>query len=234
MRRNLLVVAAALTFGGAGLLAQENAVEMALDYSRSLKQNRVLMKEYSWKSRVEIEIEGEKKAAQIAHIRFNTDGELERTVVASESDVKKKRGIRGRIQRKKQQETRELVQTVAKLLMRYELPSTGTMVDFFERSGIDRAAAEGGPIRISGEKMIKSGDEVTIWIDAETQRPTELVVHTWVPKEEDSEDRVRVDSKTEYGTLGNGAAYPKKTTVKIPALEMHLEIEQFDHIKQGG
>jgi len=227
------VVATALVFGGAGLLAQEDPAKMAVDYSHSLKQNMGLMKQYSWKSRVEIEIEGEQKATQIAHIRFNADGELERTLISSDSDVKKKRGIRGRVQKSKQEDTKNLVQDVAKLLMHYELPSTGAMVDFFERAGVDPAAAEGGPIRVSGKKMLKPGDEVTMWIDAETQRPTKLVVHTWVPKEKDSEDHIRVDSTTEYGTLGNGATYPKKTAVEIPLLEMRLEIEQFDHIKQG-
>jgi hypothetical protein len=219
----------------AGLcMAQGDPAQLALEHSKSLKQNMGLLKQYSWKSRVEVEVKGEKKGTQLAQVRFNSEGEYERTTMGGESDVKKKRGIRGRIQKSKQKEAKEFTQDVVRLLVKYAMPSTGKMVDFFEKVTFTQSTAEGGSVQIQGKGMQKKGDTVTMWVDPESQLPKKLKVRTWVPKDEDDDERIWVDATTTYKILGNGASYPARTVVNVSAKETRLVMEQFDHIKQGG
>jgi len=235
MNRRTLATAFAAALACAGVaLAQSDAAKLALEYSNALKKNMELLREYSWKSRVEAQLAEGKTAAQIAQVRFDSKGEYERTVLGVESDMEKKRGIRGKIQKNRQEDARDLIQEIAKLLAGYSLPSTGKTVDFFEKATFGKSMVEGETIQIQGKNMYKNDDTVTLWIDPTTQLPKKLKVRTWVPKDEDDSERIWVDSVTIYDTLANGASYPKKSEVSILAKEMRLVIEEFDHIKQGG
>jgi hypothetical protein len=233
LRLTLPFLVAAMASTGA-LLAQDDPAQQALKCSGAQKTNLALLKEYSWKSRVEVQAEGEKQAVILNQVRFNTKGEIERTPIGGESEVKKKHGIRGKIQKSKQEEAKEFTEGVVKLLFKYVLPSAGDLVDFFQKASFARTTAEGGSVEIQGKGMHLKDDTVTMWVDPATNLPKRLKVRTWVPKEEGEDDRIWVEAVLDYATLANGANYAERTTVNIAAKEMRLILEQFDHIKQGG
>ncbi len=233
LSRVLSFLAVTITSVG-GLLAQGDPAQQALKYSGAMKNNMALLKEYSWKSRVEVQSGGESKGTSLSQVRFNSKGEYERTPMGGESEVKKKHGIRGMVQKNKMEDTQEFTEDVVTLLFKYVMPSTGDLVDFFQKATFTQTAAEGGSVEIQGKGMHRKDDTVSIWVDPATDLPKRLKVRTWVPKEEGSEDRIWVEGTLDYATLTNGANYAERAVVSISAKEMRLILEQFDHIKQGG
>ncbi len=229
----LLFLAVTITSAGA-VLAQGDPAQQALKYSGALKNNMALLKEYSWKSRVEVQAGGETKGTRLSQVRFNSKGEYERTPVGGETDIKKKHGIRGMVQKNKIEDTQEFTEGVVKLLFGYVMPTTGEIVDFFQKATFTQSTAEGGSVEIQGKGMHRPDDTVTMWVDPATSLPKMLKVRTWVPKEEGSDDRIWVEGTLDYATLGNGARYAERTVINIAAKDMRLILEQFDHIKQGG
>lgn len=235
MKLRFAVAALVAALAAPGLTsAPADPAELALEHSKALKQNSGLLREYSWKSRTEVRIKGEDKGTRLAQVRFDAKGKCERTPIGGETNIKKKRGLRGKVQSKKLGETKELTQGVATLVARYAMPSSGELVDFFEKATFSQSPAEGGSVQILGKGMHKEGDTVTMWVDPQTKLLKKLNVRTWIPKEEKDDERIWIEATMDYDTLGNGASYPRRSVVKIMAMEMRLVMEQFDHIKQGG
>ncbi len=92
-----VVLAASVLFGQQP--AEFNPAEIAMAVSEARAQNRELMRDYTWTSRTEVKRKGETLTVKLETVRFTLEGGLQRTVV-SEQAPKKKRGVRGKVQKK--------------------------------------------------------------------------------------------------------------------------------------
>ena len=82
----------------ASLIAQIDAEQLALDVSKAEDANTEKLKPFIWKRYSAATVDGEEKATLITEFKFDENGELSATQVGGESNVRKKPGIRGRIQ----------------------------------------------------------------------------------------------------------------------------------------
>ena len=69
---SLSFLAAAATV--AALAQQPDAAQMAMQYGESSKQNAMALRQYSWKMRIAVTVEGEPKSTQLFQMRFDLDG----------------------------------------------------------------------------------------------------------------------------------------------------------------
>lgn len=80
------------------LFAQIDKEQLALDVSNEEAANQEKLKAFIWKRHSTATVDGEMKVTVITEFKFDEKGELQADQVGGESNVKQKRGIRGRIQ----------------------------------------------------------------------------------------------------------------------------------------
>jgi len=226
--RNLMRVAmTALCLGalaGGSMRAQaQDPAAMAKQYAESAKLNAEMMTQYSWKMRVELTLDKETKPAQIYQLRYDADGKLQKTQVTATEEVKKKRGIRGKIQKGKIEDFKEWTEQVVELLKDYMAPSPGTMMDFYSKAAM--SSAEGGTVQMSATGFLTKEDKATFWIDKETGTPVRYQFVTTL-------DGDSIEGNVEFQRVTDGPQYPARVTVSVPAREVTAKIEQFDFVKQ--
>ena len=227
----VIVTTAVLTGAMAisGLLAQaaSQSAEMALQISAAQKTNAAAMRQYSWKRRVEIQKEGETRKVILKLVRFDMDGKLEATTIGGTEPAKKKRGIRGKVQKKKQAGAKDMAEEVVKITQSYTAASPGTLVDFFHKASFDYGKGKmSDTIKIKGRDFVREGDSVIMWVDATTHHIRKLEFRTVL--EED-----RLDGIVDYKTLEEGLNYAARIVIKIPSRELRTVLEHFDYERQG-
>jgi hypothetical protein len=184
------------------------------------------IRNYIWTQRTEIVVDEEAKPAQLHLIRFDAEGELQRTPLSAPPEEKKKRGVRGRIQKKKEKKAKEAAQAVSELVKKYTFPSAGTLVDFFQRATFAPGTeAMKGTVQVLGSGFLMPGDSVSFWIDPDTGEARRFTFHTRL-------NGNSVDGTVNYRTVPDGPAYPARTVVNISEEEVRATIENFDFREQ--
>jgi hypothetical protein len=197
--------------------------KMAVQISENREENSKNLREYSWKTRTEVTIKGETKLLKVQLVRFDVDGQMQKTTI-SEEKPKQKRGVRGRIQKKKGKEKQEWFGELHHLLEQYSLPSTGKILDFLDKASFGPGDRP-GTIRIHGTSVVKDGDELTMYIDAETKEAKLTKVRTRL-------DGDTVLLETNHDRLDSGLSYSARSIITVPAEEVRMTVENFDYDKQ--
>jgi hypothetical protein len=196
---------------------------LAVKISEKRAENSKHLREYSWKTRTEIAIKGETKMLKVELVRFDIDGQMQKTTL-SEETPKQKRGVRGRIQKKKGKEKQEWFAELHGLLAQYSLPTTGKVLDFLDKATFGPGDRP-GTIRIHGTSVVQPGDELTIWIDSETKETRLTKVRTRL-------DGDTVLLETNHDRLDSGLSYSARSVITVPAEEVRMTVETFDYDKQ--
>jgi hypothetical protein len=186
------------------------------DFSKRFGQNQKELRAYRWKSRVEMVLNGRSESVRVFDVRRGSDGSLAKTPLPGAKGAKKPS--------KKQRRLEALGTDLQALIDSYLEPDERTADRYF-----DQAAVWQGPGRIEGETRLKArnvrrqGDEVSLWLDAETGVPHDLLIVTSAEGEP-----VRV--MTEFVSLEDGPFYPASVVVETEIKEKKLVVktENFD------
>jgi hypothetical protein len=195
---------------------------MAKRYSESAQKNAALLRQYSWKMRTEVTIKGDTKPAQIYQMRYDLDGKLQKTQLTAPQEVKKKRGIRGAIQKGRIEDFQEWVAELTDLVKGYMAPSPGTMLDFYARATM--SPATDSTAQVSAPAFLQKGDRATFWVDRETGAPVRFRFDTTL-------DGDPVEGNVDFGRIPGGPPYAARVKVSVPARNVSAKIENFDFQK---
>lgn len=143
--------------GLAGAQEQDPALQ-ALSFSDAAQQNARALMQYTWKMSVQVKVDGTAKPGRLYHMRYDSQGTLHKTPLSEPQDPKKP-GVRGRVQKKKQEAAKEYATSIAELVRNYSSPSTGTLVDFFKKATV--IPRPDGTIEINGGGFLAQGDTVS-------------------------------------------------------------------------
>lgn len=201
--------------------------QMAVDFSKAQTKNLGSLKKYSWKNRMEMREQGGPATVDLNLIRFDSDGKVQKTRIGGTPPPAPKPGLRGRSQRRKIEQRKQMAEKIANLVRSYALPATtGTLVDFFEKAVILQGTGEmKGNFNLQGGKYLKPGDKVTLWLDSLTNMPEKMRFQTNL-------DNTSVEGEITYSLLKDGTYYPQKTVVKIPDKKLQAVIENFNFTKR--
>src|SRR5688572_19901104 len=78
--------------------AQIDKDKLALDISKADDANTEKLKEFIWKRKSDVSVDGQLKATVITEFSFDAQGKLQTKVIDAETTVKKKPGLRGKAQ----------------------------------------------------------------------------------------------------------------------------------------
>lgn len=215
----LIIIISALV-----LIAQErDPAKMATQYLESAKQNAMLLRQYSWKMRIEVIQQGETKSTTVYQMRFDLDGNLQQTAITEPTQQKKKRGIRGKMAAKKAAEMQEWSGKVTELAKKYMAPSPGTMMDFFLKASF--TTEKDGSVKISGKGFLQPDDQATFWGDSNLKNMSRFQFTTNMEGDE-------ISGKVDYKQVQGGPQYAARTVIEVPTKDFSIKIENYDYIKQ--
>ena len=217
---------ACMALATAGVMAQApDPAKVAVQVSENRTENGKKMREYSWNTRTEITAKGETQLIKVELVRYDVDGRQQKTTISEESPKKrKKRGIRGAVQKKKGQKKQEWFGDLHGLLAQYSLPTKGKVLDYLDQATFG-PGDESGTIRIRGTGVVQPGDELTMIVDAETKELKLTKVRTKL-------DGETVHMTTNHDRLDSGLNYQARTIITVPAKDVRMTVENFDYRKQ--
>lgn len=206
------------------------AVSMPAQTNEKMAQaaaNAAALRQYQWKSRTEIQKDGETKNVQVALMRYDSNGELQKTPVSGtpEPDLPKF-GLRKMIAQKKLKEFRERVQELAALAKSYsELPPEQMKRFMATASMTAEREQQQKLIRIEGQNVLQPGDSMTMWIDPVSRKQRRVEIQTVL-------DGKPVRIVSEFQDIPNGGpTYMALSRVNYNSGNVVIITENFDYAR---
>lgn len=199
--------------------AQINKEKLALDVSKADAMNTEKLKSYIWKRYSSAKVNGEEKVAVVTEFSFNEKGDLEAKAIDAKSNVKKKPGIRGKIQESKMEESADYVQKALELSLAYTFMSKGELIDFMDRAVVTE---KDGIIEAVAQDVKVKGDLLTIQIDSNTNLFISKKFTTFLGTDP-------MSGEVKYAKFNSGVVYGSETVLNLPAKQAVINAVNKDY-----
>jgi hypothetical protein len=198
--------------------------QMDHKFAEAQQQNAQALKRYSWKCRTEIHKGGETKAVQLALLRYDIYGSLQKTPISSTPQQQlPTRGLRGLIAQKKKESFTDTLERLSSIARAYAELSPDSMQRFVASATVmPEMNQQQKMFRISGGNILQAGDSMTLWVDAMTKVQRHIEIRT-------SLDRKPVRIISDFQSLPAGPNYVARSVVDYPSEEIRLITENFDY-----
>ena len=190
-----------------------------------MKSNQEALRDYAWQSRVSVEVDGEEKKADLYQVRYNMDGELEKTRMGGEAEEKKVRGpMRKHKVKKAKKNANEFAGELGDQIEAYLQPDSVA-----KALSTAFARVDGGILLLHSQDIVQDGDSVDFGLVETTKQPMTLTVET-------TADGSPVEVEVTFQRLDDGPNYAAQTVVNTTFEGKKLKIvtENFSYAKQGG
>ncbi len=211
MKTRLLILI--LVMVAMGSHAQINKEELSLKISKADEANTKGLKDYVWKRKSDVSLGGVKKLTTITEFSFDADGKLQAKLVDAESDVEKKRGLRGRAQASAAEDKMSYVEKALGLALKYSFMSKGELLDFFSKATV---TDKGATLEASADNVYVQGDKLTIVIDSKTYLFTFKKFSSLLGKD-------ALDGELNYGLFSSGISHGTTTILNLRAQKMRID-----------
>ena len=192
-------------------------------FAQAQQENAKRLRQYSWKSRVEVRKGGETKSTQLYLVRHDVDGNVQQTLVSSTSQKLPTRGLRGFIAKKKKEDFVELLDGLKAVAKSYGALPPEKMQRFMAGATVTpEKQGRWSLVRLQGRDVLQPGDSMTVWLDAATRRQRRVEVQATFKGKP-----VRIAS--EFKDLEEGPTYLARSAVDYPSGELSVINENFDH-----
>src|SRR5690349_1072189 len=159
-----------------GLMAATIAAQTNQKFAQAQKENARALMLYEWKSRTEIQKDGETKKDQLTLMRYDSNGELQQAVIASSPEPNlPTKGLRGLIAKNKKNDFMKKIEDLRHLVKSYSELTTDNMQRFMATA---KVAPDQNLLRLQGYDVLQSGDSMTIWIDGISKKQRRIEIHT--------------------------------------------------------
>jgi hypothetical protein len=216
-----LLISWSVIFLATSLLAQDNT-QLALDIASAQEKNREQLMTYSWQRSAKASSNGEEKSHILVKVWFNSEGEMESSVLSSESTVKQQRGVRGKMQQSAGEDMGNLIAQTLKLTFQYAYLSKGNWIDLMDRAEVKTGDAD---VTIDAKNLLSEGDKVHYILDSNTKLFKSINISAV------AEGKV-FTSSIDFKTMSDGTNHPSHTEISIPSESLEIVAENIDYIKQ--
>jgi len=202
-----------------GLMTATIAAQTNQKLAQAQKENARALMQYEWKSRTEIQRDGETKKDQLVIMRYDINGELQQAVIAAspEPDLPTK-GLRGLIARNKKKDFMKKIEDLRHLVKSYSEPDT--MQRFMATA---KVTPEQNLVRLKGFDVLQSGDSMTIWIDMISKKQRRVEIQTAM-------DEKPVQIVSEFQDISPaGPTYMSRSQVNYSGTSLVIITQNFDY-----
>lgn len=188
-------------------------------FAQAQKQNAHALRQYTWKSRIEVRKDGDVKSTKLFMARYAADGTPVQVLLEEDSARLPKFGLRGMIAKKRKEEAGKLIEALQKLAKSYgELPPA-KMQELMSKATV---TLEQNTLRLEATDVLQPNDSMTIWLDANTRRQRRIEINS-------SYEAKPVRMVSEFKDLPGGPTYMARSVVDYPREELTLTVENFDY-----
>jgi hypothetical protein len=228
MSQKIYSLRRALTFALPFLLVAAIGINAQIDkqIARSQQENAAALRNYEWKSRMEVQKDGETKKVRLALMRYDAGGNLQKTPISStpEPDLPKF-GLRKVVAQKKVQEFKDKLEALGALARSYSDLPPGRMQQFMTRASIrPELTAKENLIRIEGRDVLQPGDSMTVFLDAVSRKQRRVEIQT-------SLDQRPVRIVSEFQDLTQGPTYMARSQVSYDGTAIVIVTDNFDYAR---
>lgn len=190
--------------------------------ARTQPDNAAALRQYEWKSRTEIRKDGETKRVEVASMRYDANGQLQKTIIGTTPDPDlPKFGLRRRIAKNKLEDFREKIAALVALAKSYaDLPSDRKQ-QFMATAAI---TPEENLLRLEGRNVLQTGDSMTIFLDAVSRKQRRVEIQTTF-------DQKPVRIVSEFADLTEGPTYMARSQVSYDGNSIDIITENFDYTR---
>lgn len=219
MNRNILLIAVILVNCLAGF-SQTDKDQLALDISKVDAENIEKLKAYIWKFHANVMGEGGNKTNIISEFSFKEDGSININVVDGETNIKQKRGVRGKMQQSAMQDKMEYVGKAMEYALAYTYMTKGQLLDFFDKAEIYEKE---GVIMAEGSDIYVKGDNLKIHLDPDTKLYLSKSFRSKLGEDP-------ISGEVKYETFqSSGVNHISTTLLEMPAENIKIEGENKDY-----
>ena len=139
------------------------------EFAEAQQANQAALRQYSWKSRTELKVDGEIKQVRLEQVRYDIDGRLQKTLIGGSQAPEASRpgppgparAIKKQIVEKKKEEFKDMLGDLAALAESYAHLSPERMKAFAARAAVTKGQGiETGSVRIQGRDVQAMGDQI--------------------------------------------------------------------------
>jgi hypothetical protein len=199
--------------------AQVDKEQLALAISKADDANTEKLKAYIWKRKSDVSIDGQLKLTTITEFSFDEKGELQAKMIDAETTVKKKPGLRGKIQENAAEDKADYVGKSLELALAYTFMTKGQLLDFFEKATVTE---KGDVIEATAENVNVKGDKLTIWVDKKTNLYTKKEFSSLLGKDP-------VSGEINFEKFSSGINHGTTTILNMPAQKMKIDAKNQDY-----
>jgi hypothetical protein len=216
---NLIVVA---LFGATVFTAhaQIDKEALSLAISKAEDANLQKLKTYLWKRKSDAYSNGKVVLTVITEFSFDATGKLQAKIVDADSNVKKKRGIRGNRQEKAVDAKMDYIANALELSIQYAYMSKGQLLDFFSKATVSKNAD--GTLVATADNVYVQGDKLTVHIDPTTNLFKYKEFKSLLGKDP-------ISGQVNYESFSSGVSHVSSTNMDMPAKQMTVKAVNQDY-----
>ena len=208
-------------------LRREQRVAMLKQW---LQASQAQLRTYEWVETTVITKGGEEKSRKQNTVYYGADGKLQKVPVAGGSEGKSG-GPPGRLMKKaaenKKEEMADYMEQAAALMHSYVPPDPNRIQQAVNNGKL--SVTPGQRVRLDFRDYLKSGDLLSVEIEAPTNRLIGMAVTSYL---DTPKDEVRMNIG--MGVLPDGTLYTGRTTLDAVAKGVAVTIENTGHRHKGG
>jgi hypothetical protein len=232
-----LVVAAGLL--GASLAAKSvetdqggpTPQERVAALKQSMQESQTKLRQYEWIETTIISLKGEEKGRTQKRCYYGADGKLQKVPIGSPAPAQESPGgggRRGRVKAKvvenKTEDMKDYMERAAALVQQYVPPQPADIQRAKDAGKVSANPAGPGLVRLEFPDYLKSGDRLSIDVDAAANQLRGLSVASYLDQAEDA-----VALAVQLGTLADGTSYTAQTTLDAAAKKIRVVIQNAGH-----
>lgn len=211
------------------LAANPSAQPVAHDFAEAQRANQAALRQFTWKSRTELRIDGEVKQVRLEQVRFALDGHVQKTAIGGESAAAASRpavpgpagALKTRIVARKTESLKATLAELGRLAESYAHLSPERRQTLASRAVVSPDAVEGA-LRLTGRDLVMPGDRFTGWIDPTSGVFRRVEIATF-------HDGQAVTIATDYRRLPAGLTYQARSVLRYPAERLDITVETFEY-----
>jgi len=182
---------------------EESATARFAALKQLLAESQTKLKAYEWIETTVVSMKGEEKSRTQKRCYHGADGAVQKLPLTAPAEVKRKRGLRGRIAEKKKEELTGYMKDAVDLVKLYVPPEPVLIQAAKDAGKISLNLIEPGKrVHLDFQDYLKSGDVLGVEIDQTSNRILGINVNTYI---ESPEDAITLGVKC--GVLEDGSSY---------------------------
>jgi hypothetical protein len=214
----VMLLFSVLMFSGAQ--AQINTEELSLNISKAEDANLQKLKSYIWKRKSDAFVDGQLKLSTLTEFSFDATGKLQAKVVDAQTSVKKKPGIRGKMQENAAEDKMDYIGKALELSINYAYMTKGQLLDFFSKAVVSKK--EDGTLVAAGENIYVPGDKLTVHVDPVTNLFKYKEFSSLLGKDP-------INGQINYDKFSSGVSHVSTTVLNMPAQKMKINATNQDY-----